>query len=137
MERLTYKSRDGWICYNDNKTQTVKNACDIEATLSHKKACNIINTLLEKLCYYEDKQEQGLLIEVPCKVGDKVWLIRTSNIKPELVETEIEKVVLKKRGLYVQLSCNSFYETSCNSIGKTVFFTEAEAEEALEKMKGE
>ena len=95
-----------------------------------------INVILVKAETLLDKQEQGLLIELPCKVGDKVWFIRTSNIKPELVETEIEKVVLKKRGLYVQLSCNSFYETSCNSISKTVFFTEAEAEEALAKMGG-
>ena len=114
MERLTYKGK------TKNKVY-----CEYE-----------MQDAINKLADYEDKEEQGLLVELPCKVGDKVWFIRTSSGKPELVETEIEKVVLKKRGMYVQLSCNSFYETTCNSIDKTVFFTEAEAEEALAKMGG-
>jgi hypothetical protein len=84
-----------------------------------------------------DAEEQGKLLILPCKVGDKVWFIREISVKRELIETEVEKVISKKGRIYIQLSCNSFYETSCNSIGKTVFFSKAEAEAALEKMKGE
>jgi hypothetical protein len=30
---------------------------------------------IAKLAYYEDLEEQGRLIELPCKVGDTVWLV--------------------------------------------------------------
>lgn len=28
-----------------------------------------------KLCDYEDLEEQGLLVRLPCKVGDTVWVV--------------------------------------------------------------
>nr|DAP11648.1 MAG TPA: hypothetical protein [Caudoviricetes sp.] len=68
----------------------------------------------------------------PCKVGQIVWLVRDGKIE----ETTVEKIVLKDKGLYLKLLCNSFYETTCRSIGKTVFFTREEAEKALERSKG-
>lgn len=70
-------------------------------------------------------------IRMPCKVGQIVWLIRDSRSKIE--ETTVEKIVLKDGGLYLKLLCNSFYETTCRSIGKTVFFTKEEAERALKE----
>ena len=69
------------------------------------------------------------VIVPPCKVGEIVWLIRNGKIE----ETTVEKVVLKDGGLYLKLLCNSFYETTCRSIGKTVFLTKEEAEKALEE----
>ena len=30
----------------------------------------------EKLARYEDLEEQGRLIELPCKIGDTVWLLK-------------------------------------------------------------
>lgn len=69
------------------------------------------------------------IICLPCKVGQIVWLVRNGKIE----ETTVEKIVLKDKGLYLKLLCNSFYETSCRSIGKTVFFTREEAEKALER----
>lgn len=73
------------------------------------------------------------VIVPPCKVGDIVWFVRNIGDKSreKITETSIEKVVLKKTGLYIKLDCNSMYETSCNSIGKTVFLTKSQAEEAL------
>ena len=37
--------------------------------------CPCLQEILEKLGSYEDKEEQGLLIELPCKIGDKAWVI--------------------------------------------------------------
>ena len=70
------------------------------------------------------------VIVPPCKVGQTVWFIR-KDIKSEIVETNVEKIVLKQGGLYIKLGCNSMYETTCNSIGKTVFLSREEAEAAL------
>lgn len=75
----------------------------------------------------------------PCKVGDPVWFVGTSNtnrLKAGVIETTVEKLVLKSGGIYMKLSCNAMYETSCRSIGKSVFFSREEAEAALAKMKG-
>lgn len=84
-------------------------------------------------------EEEGRLVVLPVKVGDTVWFIRNlgGKSREELIETVVEKVGVKSRGMYLKLTCNAMYETSCNSIGKTVFLTKAEAEAALEKMKGE
>lgn len=67
------------------------------------------------------------VIVPPCKVGQIVWLVRDGKIE----ETTVEKIVLKDKGLYLKLLCNSFYETTCRSIGKTVFLNREEAEKAL------
>ena len=67
------------------------------------------------------------VIVPPCKVGDVVWFISDRKI----IETKVDKVVLKHGGLYLLLSRNSFYETTCRSIGKTVFLTREQAEKAL------
>lgn len=71
---------------------------------------------------------EGVIVP-PVKLGQTVWFIRTHIGK--IVETKVDKVVLKNGGLYLQLSRNSFYETTCRSIGKTVFLTREEAEKAL------
>ena len=31
--------------------------------------------ILTKLAVYEDLEEQGLLVRLPCKVGDTVWVV--------------------------------------------------------------
>lgn len=74
--------------------------------------------------------DESRIIELPCKVGDICWFIRNNKI----IKTTVEKIVLKEKGrLYLKLSCNSLYETSCRSIEKTVFFTYEEAEQALKE----
>lgn len=64
-----------------------------------------------------------------CKVGTPVFFLRDKNI----IETSVEKIIFKGNGCYIKLECNAMYETSCNSIGKTVFFTREEAERCLRK----
>ena len=59
----------------------------------------------------------------PCKVGQTVWFIRNK----EIIETCVEKIILKQGGLYI--------ETTCNSIGKTVFLTKDQAEQTLKEMR--
>ena len=70
----------------------------------------------------------------PCKVGQTVWFIRKSGLRNELIETTVEKIISKKGGIFLKLACNSMYETSCNSIGKTVFLTKDQAEQKLKEL---
>lgn len=60
--------------------------------------------------------------------GMKIWFIRNKD-KPNIEETVIEKIILTKNGWYFKLSCNKMYETSCKSLGKTMFFDKKDAEE--------
>lgn len=100
----------------------------------------IIN-VQEKLKAYEDKQEQGLLIELPCKVGDTVYLPAETNgeCKPYIdVGTVFAIGINEKHTMWISVSYESglkYYHTS-DDFGKRVFFTRFEAEEALEKMGG-
>lgn len=78
--------------------------------------------------FYTNRSEW---VHLPCNIGKTAYFIRNNKI----IETSVEKIVIKKNGTYLKLSCNAMYETSCKSIGKTVFFDREEAEKALEGMK--
>lgn len=78
-------------------------------------------------------------VHLPCKVGDTAYFITERNApkgtKEHIVETTIEKIGVRKSGMFIKLSVNAMYETSCNSIGKTVFLTLEEAKKALAERK--
>lgn len=80
----------------------------------HFDMCNRTDLLNCK--YFEAKSDY---VKLPVLVGQVVWFDRNKDGKVE--ETYVEKVVLKSTGLYMKLACNAMYETSCKSIGKTVF----------------
>ena len=95
--------------------------------------------IVSKRVYYrlrelEDKIENGMLIELPCKVGDTVYEVFKDHKPPFIQETKIEKIVITAKGLRLRLARNSVYETAVSSIGKTIFFTKAEAEKKLEEL---
>lgn len=119
MERLTVINSDGDICRT-------------RSDISDKDAWN-------KLAEYEEAEEQGLLIKLPCKAGDKVSIV--FNDYGELFITEgwvITEIIITTNDALCEFDC---YETgdhesrSLNSFGKTVFLTRAEAEQALKGAK--
>ncbi len=89
-----------------------------------------------KLCDYEDLEEQGLLVRLPCKVGDMVY-VPTRNFISEL---RIVMISVDMHGTYFRWMLNSgIYPNldgfSGNKLGKTVFLTREEAEKKLEEIK--
>lgn len=87
----------------------------------------IIDALL-CLAEYEDMEEQGLLVRLPCKVGDTIY--RCGNPTKKIYEWQIAYVeVYEDETVFVDDSDNTFVEAD---IGKTVFLTREEAEKALE-----
>ena len=94
--------------------------------------------LLEELKSYKDLEEQGLLVRLPCKVGDTVY-VPTRNFISEL---RIIMISVDMHGAYFGWKLNSgIYPNldgfSINKLGKTVFLTREEAEKKLEEMKNE
>ena len=70
MSRLTEVNVNGIYCKELNCENTCYE-CDSEAY------CYELKEMIEKLAHYEDLEEQGRLIELPCKVGDTVYVFKT------------------------------------------------------------
>lgn len=68
MDRLTYK---------DYEQILVK---ELDIVGIGEKNADILSRAIEKLSYYEDLEEQGRLIESPCKVGDTLYSIERRAI---------------------------------------------------------
>ena len=68
-------------------------------------------------------------VEFPVELVQKVWKIRTYT--NEVEEATVDKLIYKSGRTFMQLSCDAMYETSCRSIGKTVFPSKEEAEKNL------
>lgn len=79
---------------------------------------------LDRLAAYVDAEEQGLLVRLPCKVGDTVWVIITSYVCGELGDLPETRHYIEKR---------LFKLSILENFGKTVFLTREEAEAALAK----
>lgn len=109
--------------------------------------CNDIIPKLEKLSAYENAEEEGRLVVLPCSVGDTVYAILHRRTLCTAHGREFE-----------EYSCSGCEEEKCDSylecfvwenkfatlewivgnlrkFGKTVFRTREEAEKALKEMK--
>lgn len=107
--------------------------------------------LREALKCYEDADEQGLLLRLPCKVGDTVYVVTSpfnvfddieydENMKDEVYESYVSSTTFYKSGEQYRIyakATNHFigaYFRECD-FGKTVFLTESEAEAKLKEME--
>lgn len=99
------------------------------------KALGLSIEALKKLQHYEDLQEAGRLVELPCKVGDTVWVFSLGVIYPFMVEDfEINKYEVLFTGSYCgeeERFKHWGIRFSVSNFGKTVFLTCEEAETAL------
>ena len=92
------------------------------------KACNVvfpqtrnykqIANWLEQLKDYQQLDEQGRLVKLPCKIGDTVYLIKSN-------ETIVERV-----------ADMMFLGVLWEEFGKEWFLTKAEAEAKLKELRG-
>lgn len=132
MERLTQTSNSGGVAFT----------FDLDITCQPSEAMKILN-LATKLKEYEDLEEQGRLIKLPCKVGDKIFLDFAGFGK------DIDKFTVKDFHLdcfedgETTLFCD--YESNdgtfsgqidVTEFGKTVFLTKSGAEAKLKELRG-
>lgn len=138
MERLTQRIEDENTLLTEVGDIACKCFCD-NYTFSGCWECPV-GKAIEKLCDYEDAEELGLLVRLPCKVGDTVY-VPTRNFISELRITLISVDTsdgamyfswMLNDGIYPNLDGFSGYE-----LGKTVFLTREEAEKKLEELKNE
>ena len=118
--------------------------CVEKYTECHK--CEPFKDVMKRLAEYEDAEEQGLLLRLPCKVGDEVYLINHSIC-------ENRKITLKcvvdeftfdhgNRCYAVLNGAMSFYalrrfkSVNIKQFGLTVFLTKEEAEAIMDERNG-
>ena len=139
MERLTDRNADGNYfypkCFEKCDGFWASRKCD---------NCEITTSICEKLGKYEDLEEQGRLIKLPCKVGDVVYRINIGAMKPviplRVVEYRFkivgncirEKICCSDDFLCKQPSIIYYAE----DIGNKVFLTKSEAEAKLKELRG-
>ena len=111
---------------------------------------NLVRTnmkLSRELSHYRQAEEQGLLIKLPCKVGDTVYADREILFLPyaigctkKIVECEVIGFIQTKKQKLIKISPHgldcyigraSNKRVAISAIGKTVFFTREAAEQAL------
>ena len=133
MKRLTFRTDmgddllDAIAFINPDDAEGLYNLRDIAEHGSDELLYEIANRLAE----YEDMEEQGLLLRLPCKVGDTIY--RCGDPIKKIYEWQIAYVeVYEDETVFVDDSDNTFVEAD---IGKTVFLTREEAEKVLEGNK--
>ena len=83
---------------------------------------------------YEDLEEQGRLLKLPCKFGTEVYNITWWDDVQE-------KAVVKGKTYYRtihkhKVTKSTFSHFDINNFGKTVFLTKSEAEVKLKELRG-
>ena len=139
MERLTEKQSSGY----DLKAMNGE-WCNKYCEQQRVETCNecVIYQAIQKLAEYESLEEQGLLLRLPCKVGDTIYEVSYENrefvIKEHIVNEFIYRAYRFPR---IEIYCeneNGFLV--CNNIGKLdecLFLTKAEAEQKLKEMESD
>ena len=98
------------------------------------------NSKLEKeLEEYRDLEEQGLLLKLPCRIGDTVYDIFMGEVKEKKVVAVVyfHSPSVKQITIHASNGRGATTPIELYRFGKTIFLTEQEAQTALEKMKGE
>ena len=85
----------------------------------------------EELKSYKDLEEQGLLVRLPCKVGDTMYDIVGKPLR--IVEHKVDAFHIDKKGFHLQI-INGVLEKKQEA---KVYFSREEAEKKLEELKNE
>ena len=85
--------------------------------------------IYNKLREYEDAEEQGLLLRLPCKVGDTLY--EASRQWKTVITRTVAAIVICNNNIWIRNGCGDTFE-----YGAEVFLTREEAEAALAGMEG-
>lgn len=124
MGRLTVRNFENETC------------CAVGGCIAYEDCyeCPGFQDILAKLAHYEDLEESGRLVVLPCEVGDYIY-----DISEFTDENEYPEMIVV-RAYYIELSldadgeinyCIAGYDYKKEDFGKTVFRTIEEAEAAL------
>ena len=145
-EKATEKYNEAMLCHA-NPDDVELDGC-IECAREHEQLAEWLIQLKE----YQQLEEQGRLIKLPCKVGDTVWVVTSpfnvfddaeydENIKDEVYEGYVSSITFyndsNQYRIYAK-ETNRFIGAYLreSDFRKTVFLTKSEAEAKLEELRG-
>ena len=138
MERLTEKVF-GFVQLKACGNDFCKETCTEHDEENSCENCHI-QKAFEKLAEYEDLEDNGLLLRLPCRVGSTLYQPISNRINEykaiglcfDITRNEFMYEVAYQIGL-------EWYKTTCDfdCINKTVFLTKEEAEQKLKEMESE
>lgn len=128
MERLT-KRDFSRITYNERRSIMCSSYCDNCSKGTGD--CNTMKKMINRLAELEDLEEQGLLVRLPCKVGDTMYDIVGKPLR--IVEHKVDAFHIDKKGFHLQI-INGVLEKKQEA---KVYFSREEAEKKLEELKNE
>lgn len=140
MERLT--RRELWLGSQGKTDKAVDYKVDEKRRcVTHEGSPDFL--IADKLAEYEDLEEQGKLMKLPCAVGDVVYYADNEyyftvlSVKVDEISIMESNAILYKCLLF---DGNGDVETQFDfdkdDFGKTVFLTRQEAEDKLAEMEG-
>jgi hypothetical protein len=105
-----------------------------------------IGNIAKKLCDIEDKIEQGKIVELPCAVGQTIYVITTDS-PTRIEETKTSQVIVRFKGnskpqYSILAPCvyddwgKAKWSFCDNNFGTDFFFDRAEAEAKVREMEG-
>ena len=118
-ERIKRLQKDDLIVYTNGK---------YEDTIPAEMTNDDIRAVLKKLAAYEDLEEQGLLVRLPCPIGTIVWDICGMDIR----ENVLSGIECGKDGKQFLWANDDEWLGELNDL---VFLTREEAEKKLEETK--
>lgn len=141
MERLTEITHRGTV----HLKGTVANYSSISYECQLEEGSRLLNEALKKLAEYENAEDNGLLLRLPCRIGSTVFFILEDsvdkdNVNGYVVSSPHKIIEVCKSGFFTGQTKDFLYDsdfTEWEEIGKTVFLTKAEAESKLAEMEGE
>ena len=138
MERLTKKLPDGRNILTGNFAY-VRNP---------KYGSFVEGYAVDKLADYEDAEEEGLILRLPCKVGDTIYKIPSKvtyklNVlngylnNNKVYEQKIYYIKMYNSSRYLIATCEGLDSVLSDDYKKTWFLTREEAEQELKRMESE
>ena len=125
MERLTEDYNDSYClkkCPPNNDCFCDGGGCPIDN-------CREVIEALNKLGEYEKAEEQGLLVRLPCKVGDTVYVKLSACCKSKYAEAHVrDYTYFTSCGFCVVVTSTKFNKQSIpfSEFGKSIFLTREE-----------
>ena len=133
MERLTMTSDKGGVAFT----------FDLEVEATPHEIVKILR-LAEKLKYYEDLEEQGRLLVLPCKIGDSLYWIDDEDddgneglcIKQYNENEKVQAIGIDKDGdIFVMIEINEFTTVPATIGSRYALLTLEDAKKMLAEIK--
>lgn len=138
LEKKMYEKFEGHI-----NTETIVNSFidfyDMQEVNEELADCLLLtNESVKKYKEYKRLEEQGLLLKLPCRIGDTVYDIFMGEVKEKKVVAVVyfHSPSVKQITIHASNGRGATTPIELYRFGKTIFLTEQEAQTALEKMKG-